>query len=493
MRYWRTIKLKVNNPDKKVIIIGAGPSGLSAACKTLEDQSKKVFIIEKESNVGGLSKTLEYGEFKTDIGPHRFFTKNKEILNFVKDLLGDELLTVKRITRFYIDRKYYFYPIKLGNVLKNIGFLKSGRIILEYIYERIKRLTREKKVNSLEEFFISEFGKTLSNLNMINYSEKIWGISPKHISADWAQQRIKKLSIIEILKNLFLNKNNTKTLIDYFYYPRFGSSMLYEYMKKMILKSNRGEIEFNTFPEVIYHNHCKIYKILFNGKKHFEVNINGDVISSIPITILLSKLEPPPPQSVLNAFKCLKFRSHISLIILLDKPRIFDDQWIYFPNKEIPFGRIMEPKNFSSSLSPPQKTSLVVEFFCDDHDNIWNMDKDKLFHLVYPHLERLKYIEYKEVMNYFIHKEKDAYPIYKLNYLENLKVIKEYLSNIKNLIVIGRNGLFRYNNQDHAIEMGLNVGRNINKINLINIEESVYGKEYFEKGKFKIKTLENYE
>jgi len=193
-------------------------------------------------------------------------------------------------------------------------------------------------------------------------------------------------------------------------------------------------------------------------------------------------LEPKAPNEVLEAAKNLKFRSHVSLFITVNKPSVFPDQWIYFPDKEIPFGRIMEPKNFSKKMSPADKTSLLVEFFCWENDKIWNASKDELFELSIKWLEKLGFIRREEVIDYFVHKEKYAYPVYDLNYKEKSGIVKSYLRQFRNLQLIGRAGCFRYNNQDHALEMGILAARSIIEGKQYNIEEVGAEQEYFERG-----------
>ena len=193
-------------------------------------------------------------------------------------------------------------------------------------------------------------------------------------------------------------------------------------------------------------------------------------------------MEPKAPNEVLEAIKNLKFRSHVSLFITVNKPSVFPDQWIYFPDKEIPFGRIMEPKNFSKKMSPADKTSLLVEFFCWENDKIWNASKDELFELSIKWLEKLGFIKRGEVIDYFVHKEKYAYPVYDLNYKEKSGIVKSYLRQFRNLQLIGRAGCFRYNNQDHALEMGILAARSIIEGKQYNIEEVGAEQEYFERG-----------
>jgi protoporphyrinogen oxidase len=222
--------------------------------------------------------------------------------------------------------------------------------------------------------------------------------------------------------------------------------------------------------------------VVVNGEDNNQIIKPEFVITSIPITEFVSLLEPKAPSEILQAIKNLKFRSHISLFVTLNKPSVFPDQWIYFPDKGIPFGRIMEPKNFSKKMSPADKTSLLVEFFCWENDKIWNASKEELFELSIKWLEKLGFVKRDEVIDCFVHKEKYAYPVYDLNYKKHSGKVKGYLGQFRNLQLIGRAGSFRYNNQDHALEMGILAARSIIERKQCNLEEVGAEQEYFERG-----------
>lgn len=467
----------------EVLVLGAGPSGMAAAFE-LYRAGKPFMVIEKNDRVGGLARTFRYGGFRTDIGPHRFFSQNRYLYDFIEDLLGEHWIIVDRLTRFYINGKFFLYPIELKNALLNVGPYKAFRILLDYLSQRIRRIYLKRDPVSFEEKVVSDFGRSLAELNMLNYTEKIWGLPCSEISPDWSKQRIKGLSAMEMIKKaLVKSKDGPKTLVDQFYYPDSGASLIYDKIKERI--SGNGVINLNSYPVKIIHLDDRIAEVI--------VNIGGDnqiikpeyVISSIPITELINLFKPEAPGDVLQAIRNLKFRSHVSLFITLDKPSVFADQWLYFPDKEIPFGRIMEPKNFSKQMAPHDKTSLLVEFFCWKDDKVWNASKEELLELSIEWLERLGFVRKKEVIDCFIHKEKYAYPVYDLNYKEHLGIIKGYLTQFKNLQIIGRAGSFRYNNQDHALEMGIMAARSVIEGKQYDIEEIGAEQEYFERGYMK--------
>lgn len=468
--------------DKEVLILGSGPAGMASAFE-LHKAGKPFIVIEKNEMVGGLAKTLQYGEFRTDIGPHRFFSQNKYLYDLIKDLLGEKWITVDRLTRFYINGKFFLYPVELKNALLTVGFYRAFRILFDYLSERIEKIFVRKDPTSFEEQIVSDFGTALAELNMLNYTEKIWGIPCSEISPDWAKQRIKGLSLKDVIKKaLITSKEGPKTLIDHFYYPDTGTVLIYEKIKERILNCGEDVLKLNSYPIKIIHDDDKIMEVVVNIEGDNQFIKSKFVISSIPITEFVNLLEPEAPAEALQAIKNLKFRSHVSLFITLNKSSVFPDQWIYFPDKEIPFGRIMEPKNFSTKMAPRDKTSLLIEFFCWENDKIWNTNKKELLELSIRWLEKLDLIKRGEVIDCFIHKEKYAYPVYDLKYREHLGKIKDYLRQFKNLQLIGRAGSFRYNNQDHALEMGIRAARNIIEQKQYNIEEVGAEQEYFERG-----------
>ncbi len=471
-------------PDRNgALIFGAGPSGMAAAFE-LHKAGKPFIVIEKNDSVGGLARTFHYGEFRTDLGPHRFFSQNQFLYDFIEDLLGESWIKVDRLTRFYIHGRFFSYPVDFKNALTNVGVSKALTILMDYLWERGKKLFLHRDPASFEEKVVGDFGRALADLNMLNYTQKIWGMPCSEISAEWANQRIKGLSLLELMRKAVTHsKGGPKTLVDQFYYPDKGTWMIYEKIKERI--GDGGAVKLKSYPVKIIHKDMEIRRVIVSGESFIQDIKPEYVISSIPITELVNLLEPRAPDEVLRASEHLKYRSHVSLFLTLDKTSIFPDQWIYLPDKEIPFGRIMEPKNFSNQLSPPGKTSLLIEFFCWENDEVWKARREELFQLSIGWLEKLGFVKRREVMNSFVHRERYAYPVYDLHYQEHLGKVKNYLGEIKNLQLIGRAGCFRYNNQDHALEMGILAARNIIEGRKGNIEEIGREQEYFEKGYIK--------
>ncbi len=464
-----------------VLILGAGPAGTSAAFK-LKDSNKTLLVLEKDKQIGGLAKTLDFGEFKSDIGPHRFYSKNQDLYDIIAELLGDDWIKVDRLTRFYIRNKFFKYPVELGDILKNLGFIGSIKAMSSFSLQKIKNLFIRSEPKNFEEKIVRDFGWELANLNMLNYTEKIWGLKPSEISVEWATQRIKNLSVWEILKKMLFKKSKAKTLVDAFYYPRKGTQQIYERMREEVEKKKGRVFMTNSYPVKIIHKDGKIVEVIavIEGKE--KIIHPKYIISTIPITRFIELLHPRPSDDILNAIKQLKFRSLVTLFIAVNKEQVFPDQWIYLPELSIPFGRMMEIKNFSKDLVPKGKTLIGLEFFCWYDDKIWRSTKGELLELAMPHLEKAGFLKRNEVINTWIHKERFAYPVYDINYAKYLTPIKSYLNSFENLIYVGRGGRFKYNNQDHAIEMGFLAAKSILNKKRYDIDAVGSEKEYLEKG-----------
>lgn len=465
---------------KKALIIGAGPCGISAAFD-LSSNGFDCLVVEKNPYIAGLASTLDFSGYKTDIGPHRFFSKNKYLYDMIEDLLGADWIKVDRLTRFYVREKFFMYPVDIIDTIKNLGLYDSFSVMRDFGLQKIKNIFLQPQVKSFEDKVVSDFGRSLAQLNMLNYTEKIWGLPCRQISPDWATQRIKDLSLFEILKKaLKIGNSKAKTLVDAFYYPRYGTKTIYEAMQRKAVKASLMK---ETVPVKIIHENSKVRSVVLNNKEG-DIEVEAEnFISTMPLTELVKLFSPSLDNKVLNAAWKLKYRSHTCLFIALDRPYVFKDQWIYLPDSYIPFGRIMEPKNFSIDMCPAGKTSLLLEFFCWQDDEIYKSDAQKLKDISMPWLEKIFNIKPKEIIFCEVHREQFAYPVYDIGYKENLSLVKKALSSFSNLQLAGRGGAFKYNNQDHAIEMGLLAAANVvsgyKKYDIDNVGSK---QVYFEKG-----------
>ncbi len=474
---------------EKIVILGAGAAGMSAAYELFKNDINAI-IIEKDSQVGGLAKTYQFGEFRTDNGPHRFYSKNKFLYDMIEDILGEHWIKVNRFTRFYINGKYFKYPIEISDTIKGLGFKGSIKVLIDFAIAKTKNILNKKEPTNFEEHLISNFGRSLAELNMLNYTEKIWGIPCSQISIDWADQRIKELSFLGVVKDAIFGAGNkkAKSLVDEFYYPDLGTGLIYEKIKEIVEKKNKIILDSKVVRVNTKINKINSVEIEKNGIKQ---TIKCDkLVSSMPINELVKSIYPNANSEVLHAIDRIKFRSQVYLFITFNKERISKDNWIYFPDRDIPIGRIHEPKNFSSKMSPEGKTSLFIEFFCSEGDEIWNMEKEQLFELAIKWLDKLGFAKKDEVINYYVKKQSAVYPVYDLDYKKNLQLLKDYLDGFENLIYIGRPGRFKYTNQDHSIEMGVMAARSIIENKKYDIDSVGVESEYFEKGYVPLKESE---
>ena len=473
--------------DPPILILGGGPAGLACAME-LSRRGRQSTIIEKDEMVGGLAKTLTFREgehtFLTDIGPHRFFSKNKYLYDFIEDLLQEEWRKVPRLTRQFIEGKFYDYPVNAMQVFKNIGPWKSLRIAIDYAWARLCYGFFKKKMTTFEDYVVANFGRTLAEFSMINYTEKIWGIPASTIHPDWARQRISGLNLFSVLKNALGlgGKKGPKSLVDEFYYPQFGTGRIYQAIDER-LRKNGTRIDTNSEPVQIRHDGTKITEVDVRYADGSVKTIQpGHVVESVPITRFLELLEPKPPKEVLDAAKGLKWRNQVYLFVTLDKDSVTKDNWIYFPNKEIPFGRTSEMKNFSPDMCPKGKTSFFVEFFAFEEDAVWTMTKEQVMELVLPYFEKWGFFTKKDVRETYLIKRSCVYPVYDMGYDERLSVVRGWLDKLQNLIYLGRPGRFRYTNQDHSLEMGITACQMIVEGRKYDLDAIGSENEYFEKG-----------
>lgn len=465
--------------NKTAIIIGAGPAGLTAAYELIKIGIKPI-ILESGSQVGGLSKTLDRNGWKFDIGPHRFFTKAKEVADLWTEILPiapEKMLIKNRLTRIYYQQKLFSYPVELSfQTLKTLGFLKSLKIGLSYIKAFIKPIKNEK---SLEDFFINRFGQELYKTFFDSYTEKVWGVPCNQIPKDWGAQRVKGLSLLKVIANslqkIFKVKNiNTETsLIDTFLYPRLGAGQMYEALAQKIIAQG-GEIIFNTTAESFKNSQTSMQAVIArqnnSGKKS---SFTADYFfSTQPLKELFSGLENTPGslQEIANG---LPYR-HIIVVALVYKKlsiktanhktsnlNIVPDNWIYIQEDGVNMGRLSIFNNFSEAmLKEKDKVWLGAEYFCDLNDKLWQAQEPEIIKLAQEELAKMKIANRPDFVTAFVHKQSNAYPSYFGTYQE-LPKLKDYLNNFTNLFLIGRNGQHRYNNMDHSMLTAIRAVRNI--------------------------------
>jgi len=467
-----------------VLILGAGPAGMAAAMELVR-AGRQVTVVEKSAAVGGLARTLTFeekdGTYRTDIGPHRFYSKNRYLYDFIEDLLGEEWMKVPRLTRFVIDGKFYFYPVKLGNVLSQIGLLKAVQMMKDFGIEKIRSKTIPRKIRTFEDYAVANFGRSLAEFNMLNYTEKIWGIPCNEINVDWATQRIGGLSVWATLKKAISGKGGPKSLVDTFYYPSKGCGLIYETIRQRI-EEKGSEMLMSSEPESIVHDGKHVTEVIVRTPHGHRTFHPKAVVSSVPLTVSPALFTPAPPSEVMDAAKGLRFRSQVYLFLTVNKERLTADNWVYFPDKNIPFGRISEMKNFSTDMCPPGKTSLFIEFFCFEGDAIWNASKEELFAQSIPFLEKMNLLHREDVGSLHHFKIPHVYPLYDFEYANRAKTVLHWLDAFDNFFAVGRPGRFRYTNQDHSLEMGILAAQSILTGRRRDVDEVGNEQEYFEQG-----------
>jgi protoporphyrinogen oxidase len=452
--------------DSTTLIMGAGPGGLCSAY-VLSKAGRPAIVFEKAPFVGGLARTIhkqtEYGEFKFDIGGHRWFTKNEELNELFREVVAEELLWVNRISRIYFDGRYVDYPLKISNALKAIGPVTAAKAMADYAKTRVEQKVKPKPVVSMEDAYIDQFGPTLYELFFRRYSEKVWGLPCNQMSGDWVTQRSKGMSIVTAVKDAVVpTKGKVVSLIDEFMYPRNGFGRFSERMADAI--TNLGnDVRLGHGVDKVHREGNRVTAVTVSTESGSERIEAANFISSIPLTLLAKIIEPAAPADVLAAAEQLTFRNIITVNIMLKKRQVTNDTWLYVHDRNILFGRFHEPKNWSTAMVPGDDyTSLVVEYFCSFGDQIWNMTEEQLVEQTVKHLvEDLGFVTRDEVIGGFSVRAPRAYPSYVIGYEKPLAKIKDFVESLENLQIIGRYGTFRYNNTDHSIETGLLAAKNL--------------------------------
>ena len=458
-----------------IIILGGGLTGLSAGY-VLTKAGLSVKVFESDSSVGGLSKTMIHNGFRFDLGGHRFFTKDRGLNNFVKELMGKELISVPRKSKIYMRNKYFDYPLKPLNAIFGLGISTTIEILFDYAAEKIKNLIRKPQNISLEDWVVSNFGRKMFNIYFKEYSEKVWGIDCSMISAEWVAQRIRGLSLASAVKNAFfkLNGKDVPSLVDVFLYPQLGIGRISDRLKEDIEAGNNSVLT-DSRVERINHSDFKVESIEVKhlipprpplargGRGDLTVVYGKEFISSIPITKLVKMLHPAPPENILTAASKLRFRDLVIVAVMINRKKATDQTWIYIPEQKIPFGRLHEPTNWSEKMAPEGKTIIVAEFFSFKGDVIWSKSDEELTAITVENLENMGFIKKHEVIGSSIVRVPNAYPLFEVGYKERCDEIYEYLGRFKNLHITGRSGMFRYYNMDHAIESGIKTAEKIIK------------------------------
>ena len=468
----RPAPAKSGTIEVDVAIIGAGPAGLTAGY-LLAKQGKSVAIIERDPTyVGGISRTVEHEGYRFDIGGHRFFSKSAAIVDLWDEILPDGFLQRPRMSRIYYEGKFYSYPLRAFEALGNLGLLRSAACMASYARARLFPI---RDVTSFEDWTTNQFGERLYSIFFKTYTEKVWGMPCDEMSADWAAQRIKGLSLWSAVtdglkRSLGLNRRPNdgqavKTLLETFRYPRLGPGMMWEAARDRIAASGRGQVLMGHSLERLSASGGQEatggWTMTTTGDEGQRTIHARDVISSAPMRDLAKRLHPLP-QSTLQASE-LRYRDFLTVALMIEGDDLFPDNWIYIHDSKVKVGRVQNYRSWSPEMVPDANVACVgLEYFCFEGDGLWSSSDENLVDLAKREMAILGLVDPDKVIGGTVVRQEKAYPVYDADYAANVEAMRSELeARHPTLHLVGRNGMHRYNNQDHAMMTAMLTVENI--------------------------------
>jgi protoporphyrinogen oxidase len=437
-------------PGDRTVVIGGGPAGLTAAWM-LARAGHAVTVLEADDVVGGLSRTVVYKEYRFDIGGHRFFTKIAPVQRLWEEVLEDEFISVPRLSRIHYRGKYFNYPLRARNVLANLGLVESVRCVLSYAAAQLRTGGVEE---NFEQWVTNRFGKRLYRIFFKTYTEKVWGIPCTEIRAEWAAQRIQNLSLAQaILNAASVQKRSTaiKSLIDEFRYPRLGPGQMWERTRDRLAERGCG-VKMRHAVTAIETRDGRVVAVRARtpaGEERIEAE---HFVSTMPVRELVRALEPRAPEAVRASGEGLRYRDFLVVALILEGDDLFPDNWIYIHTPGVQVGRVQNFNNWSRAMVPvPGRTCLGFEYFCFEGDGLWTSPDERLIELAKQELGILGLADPALVVDGSVVRMEKAYPIYDAAYRAHLDLVRDYVDRIPNLHLVGRNGMHKYNNQDHSM------------------------------------------
>ncbi|MGP8191670.1 MAG: NAD(P)/FAD-dependent oxidoreductase [Methylovirgula sp.] len=448
------------------LVIGAGPAGLTTAY-SLAKAGRSVLVIEQDqAYVGGISRTVNYKGFLFDIGGHRFFSKSKEIVDLWNEILPDDFLDRPRLSRIFYRNKFYAYPLKAFEALRNLGAVQSALCLASFAYARAFPVKAPK---SFHQWVRNQFGERLFSIFFKTYTEKVWGMSCDEISADWAAQRIKGLSlgaaIIDGLRRSLGRQKHgavAKTLIESFRYPRRGPGMMWEACAKKIEERGGQIVTDRRLGTLSFDAQTKIWIVeAISAVGERETFHAKHVVSSAPVRELTAALRPAP-LSLLHARE-LKYRDFLTVVLIGKSAAELPDNWIYIHDPKVKVGRVQNFRSWSPEMVPDASSiCLGLEYFCFEGDGLWSAEDADLIGLAKREIGAIGLMDAADIHDACVVRQKKAYPVYDESYADHIAMIRRDLAQLyPSLHLVGRNGMHKYNNQDHAMMTGLLTAANI--------------------------------
>lgn len=446
--------------EETILILGGGLAGVTAAYE-LSRRGASVTLVEREDEVGGLAKSLthscEHGEFSYDIGPHRFHSTDQRVHDTTLSVLGENVVERERLSRIFLYDKFFHYPLKLGSALTKLPKLVMIRALWDYMVQSIKNIFVRGKDENFESWVVRRFGRKLFDIFFGVYTEKTWGVPCTQISSDWAAQRISQTSLLNTVKTaLFRPKGDVRSLISTFHYPAHGGiGEISRGFRDAAVKSGASiQVKTEVQEIIVEEGVCRGVRV--KDAKGDEREIRADrVLNTIPLTKLVQLSKSSASPEILDHVSKMRHRSMVFVYLILDREQLTPDHWLYIPEATLTFHRLSEYKNFSENCAPKDKTLVCAEITCDFGDDVWNDSDENLRQITVNDLAKIGLVQPEEVLETFTHREIFAYPLYTLGYREHLDAVLEWIDGVQNLDSTGRQGLFKYNNMDHSIAMGL--------------------------------------
>ncbi len=452
----------------ETLIIGAGPAGLTTAYE-LTKAGRSVAIVERDPDyVGGISRTVNYKGYRFDIGGHRFFSKSAEVDAWWTEVMGDELLQRPRSSRIYYNGKLFDYPLRAGDALSKLGPIEALRCVISYAWAQARPY---RPVISFEQWVVNNFGRRLFQIFFKTYTEKVWGMDCSEISADWAAQRIKGLNLYQAIIQSFgigskpkAGDDVIKTLINSFRYPRLGPGQMWERARDRIVERGGHVMMGSTITAISQHAGTGQWVAIVTDANGKETKVTADhLVSTAAINELVKMLGADADPAVAAASAGLRYRDFVIIGLITRGKESFDDNWIYIHDPSVKVGRIQNFKSWSPDMVPDPDTACYgMEYFCNAGDDTWAMADADLIARAKQEIGKLGLARPEDIIDGSVVRQPKAYPVYDDTYKLNVDTINEGLAaRFVNLHLAGRNGMHKYNNQDHAMMTGILTAKNI--------------------------------